>query len=207
MSYILDALNKSEQERAKKSTPSLRDLSQDTPAKSLTVRQIIAALIVLIVANSIGVYWYFGGATNRAADHKDNTQDDLERISPPAEPKQNLKPIPMPMPKQTFTRTLAGSASANGSPPPTVAESTVTITPDSLNKPMDTPTKRPEVEFTAHIFADDPELRMIKIDGVARYETDQLPSGIIVQEITELGVILEKNGQRFEFNVVEDWQL
>jgi len=205
MSYILDALNKSEQERAKKSTPSLRDLPQDTPSKSPTVRQIIAALIVLIVANSIGVYWYFGGATNQATDHKDNTQEYLEQISPPAEqkPKPNLKPTPTP--EQTFKRTLA--ASAKGSPRSTVAESTVTITPDRLNKPPANETKRPEVEFTAHIFADDPELRMIKIDGVARYEKDQLPSGIIVQEITELGVILEKNGQRFEFNVVDDWQL
>ncbi|MFT7304965.1 MAG: general secretion pathway protein B [Candidatus Azotimanducaceae bacterium] len=200
MSYILDALNKSEQERAKKRTPGLRDLSQDAPAKSLTIGQIMAALIVLIVANSIGVYWYFGGATNQASDREDNTKDYLEQTSQPVNPESKQNPTP----EQTFTRTLEGPAPVNGSPLP---ESTVTITPDSLKKPIATATKRPDVEFTAHIFADDPELRMIKIDGVARHEKDQLPGGILVQEITELGVILEKNGQRFEFNVVEGWQL
>ncbi|MBT4160804.1 MAG: GspB domain-containing protein [Gammaproteobacteria bacterium] len=60
MSYILDALNKSEKERTRKRTPGLSSLEEgETPA--IGIRGFLAILLVVVILNSAGIYYYFGG--------------------------------------------------------------------------------------------------------------------------------------------------
>ena len=48
---------------------------------------------------------------------------------------------------------------------------------------------------------------MVKINGVDRHEGDYLDSNHQLVKITELGIILEYYGRRYNMNIVEEWQL
>jgi len=64
----------------------------------------------------------------------------------------------------------------------------------------------PEVQITAHIYASDPDLRMVNINGVSRSEGDLLSNSLQLVEITENGVVMNFEGYAYVMNVVEDWQ-
>ena len=69
------------------------------------------------------------------------------------------------------------------------------------------PALLPSLDVTAHIYADEPELRMVKINGMNRHEGDFLAENHRLVEITDRGIILEYYGQRYNLNVLEDWQI
>lgn len=59
MSYILDALNKSEKERAKKRTPNINSLQDNGGAPPTRTRSWLLGLGFLALVNSVLVYFYF----------------------------------------------------------------------------------------------------------------------------------------------------
>lgn len=161
MSYILDALNKSEQERAKKRAPDLHFLGRAQENNSLGFKQLTFVVVFIAVIN-VGALWYFLG------DWRPPTVG------------------------------------------PTASQPTV-IDPVIDHVPIDVPPleKRelPQVEVTAHIYAEDADLRMVKIDGVSRKEGDLIQAGLTLVEITESGVVLNFEGEVHTLDIIEDWQL
>jgi len=162
MSYILDALNKSERERTRKRTPGLSSLN-NREAPTPGVPGFLVIFFAVAALNAIGVYFFFGDRIQEAESTvAEGTIAELPKVEPP---------------------------------PETAAE-----------EPVQSPTP-PELEITAHIYASDSELRMVKIDGVSRREGDEIGDNHQLIEITEIGVILEYSGTRYELDVVEDWQI
>ena len=149
MSYILDALNKSEKERTRRKTPGLSSL-QESESPSIGARGFFAILLVVVALNSVVIYFYFG--------------DKTEVVEPPA----------------------------------SVTEQTVLAEP---------PGEPPDIEITAHIYAPDSELRMVKIDGVSRKEGDTIGDNHRLLEITERGLVLEYAGKPYTLNVIDEWQI
>ena len=198
MSYILDALNKSEKDRASNQMPGLRGQQTDQPVRMMTPPQIAATLAALIIINCLGVYWYFGNtdadqapinagqSTTTATATNETSTTAKQPLADPAP-----KPAPLPVPAAS---TLTTSDAERTQP-----TSLATVAPTTQGPP--------NVEITAHIYADDAAFRMVKIDGIARHEGDTLEGGYRVLHITESGVVLSLGSQQYELNVVEDWQL
>ena len=180
MSYILDALNKSERERARKRAPDLHALGASQPAESIRTRHFLAILVVVVVINA-AAFWYFFG----------------DRAMVPA------APTPVVVAEK------ATDVVASGRIPDVVSvEATSIDQPMAINAlPAEVRQRLPLVEVTAHIYADDSELRMVKIDGVSRKEGEQIRDGLDLIKITETGVILKFENYSYRFDIVEDWQV
>ena len=214
MSYILDALNKSEQERERKQTPGLKNLRGEAAPSRFQTRHFVYLLAILVTFNVIGVFFYFGKntypETGIPPQVKNPSTDALvaasrapiERFSPPAQETS--------IPSSSFTTNYE---------PPRPSSSFTTARPNRFTAPVakgkivginDLPgnviRRLPELKFTAHIFASDPDLRMVNINGVSRREGDLVTDLLLLVEITEVGVVLNYEDYSFLVDILEDWQ-
>jgi general secretion pathway protein B len=193
MSYILDALNKSEQERERKQTPGLKSLRGEPSPNRFQLRHFLYLLALLAIFNSIGVFIYFGNnsqpETRIAPQAKNPSADSLV----PA----NAATVDGPMTSSSLT-----AAQPAEFPAPVTSGKTVDINdlPDQVIRRL------PEIEITTHIFASDSDLRMVNINGVSRKEGDLVTNSLLLLEITEDGVVMNFEGYAYAMNILEDWQ-
>ncbi|MCS5572292.1 MAG: general secretion pathway protein GspB [Pseudomonadales bacterium] len=179
MSYILDALKKSEKKRTRKRIPGVDALQNDAPGNAeFSLKNIIALVLAIAVANSAAIYLLF-----------DDPQKQV--LSPaPTERKQSATPL--------ISDELLGNPVLDEEFPANPVMDKVDPRVEALP---------PRLDVTAHIYADQPDLRMVKIDGMNRHEGDYLADNHQLIKITEQGIILEYYGQRYSLDVVEDWQI
>jgi general secretion pathway protein B len=170
VSYILDALNKSEQERRNLLPPGL-DASHGTPAMARKSKPYLFLLFILLLGINGGfTYWYY----LKPADQ--------ERKPPVAEisiDEEDERPV---------------AQSTGGAIPVSV-----TALPASIQR------KIPDIQFSSHIYADDPSLRMVNINGKIVREGESVADGISLVEISEGGVVLSYQNYRFEMSILRDW--
>jgi general secretion pathway protein B len=215
MSYILDALNKSEKQRARKRAPGLSELRDESSSTKFGTKQFIGIFLLIIIVNSMGVYWYFGDRLNTTRPETDLASD-LSETTVSA----SLSPQPL-LAKPLAVKPSAVESGLMDSPQP--AANSITLTPvrGENRKPSFSTTRQalardqlpasiqvrlPELEVTSHIYASDPTFRMVKIDGVNRQEGDQLSQQHSIVEITETGLILDFEAYRYALDFIEDWQ-
>jgi general secretion pathway protein B len=193
VSYILDALNKSEQERERKQTPGLKSLRGEPSPNRFQLRHFLYLLALLAIFNSIGVFIYFGN----------NTQPETGVAplakSPSADPlvPANAAIVDTPMTSSRLTPAQPAEFPALVS----------TSKPVDINDLPDHVIRRlPEIQITTHIFASDTDLRMVNINGVSRREGDLVTNSLMLVEITENGVLMNFEGYAYAMNILEDWQ-
>ncbi|MBO6700796.1 MAG: general secretion pathway protein GspB [Pseudomonadales bacterium] len=209
MSYILDALNKSEQERAKKRAPGLTSLHGDKASNTFTLRHFLLILLGVVVVNLIGLYVLFENRLTApvildqpSVTEQKTTPHEPETVeaSRPAEPIANATEV---------TEIELAEDEELITPPPARAKNRLAI-PDfdavSLEDlPANIRVRLPAIEVTTHIYASDSELRMVNIDDVPRFEGDILTTDFRLLEITETGIVLEFEGYAYRVNVIDDW--
>ena len=188
MSYILDALNKSEQERARKRAPGLAALHGDQGRTSFRLKHFLIILLVLIGVNLVGLFAIFGDRLTPADEQPIVSAVEPEKIDLPPESESALLISPVPSVAQPLTVSDYDAVPLQ-------------------ELPSQLRARLPAIEITAHIYASDAELRMVKIDGVSRHEGDVLGADFRLLEITETGVVLEFEGQAYILDIVEDWAL
>ena len=170
MSYILDAIKKSEAERNLGISPGA--LAAPMVASRSTTSFRIATVIVVLNVAALGGWWLW--------------QDRTTGIAVPTAAKSEAAPRSIEQPSQALV---------DPSPP--------------MAKPIPTPEPEPAValpEFSTHVFADDPQLRAVTLDGRRLTEGELIGPGMRLLEITESGVVLDFNGERIEFDVLQDWR-
>lgn len=193
MSYILDALNKSEQERERKQTPGLKSLRGEPSPNRFQLRHFLYLLALLAIFNSIGVFIYFGNNSQPATGIAPQAKNPSTNALVPA----NAATVNTPMTSSSLT-----AAQPTGFPAPVTTGKTVDINdlPDHVIQRL------PEIQITTHIFASDSDLRMVNINGVSRREGDLVTNSLLLVEITEDGVVMNYEGYAYAINILEDWQ-
>lgn len=63
----------------------------------------------------------------------------------------------------------------------------------------------PNIEFGAHVYAGNTNAGFVILNGKKRYSGDSVVPGLVVERITESGVILDLNGTRFRLNSMSSW--
>ena len=186
MSYILDAIKKSEAERNLGVAPGA--LASPTPVSGTTTSARIAATVVVLNVAALGGWWLWQDRTTAIGTASVVATIDAVPTStqarPPATPETALRSIDQP------SQTLV-------SPSMSVVKSPAVPTPEP-------PARLPE--FSTHVFADDPQLRAVTLDGRRLTEGDLIAPGMRLLEITESGVVLDFNGERIVFDVLQDWR-
>ena len=193
MSYILDALNKSEKERERKQTPGVKSLQGEPPSNRFQLRHFLYLLGLLVIFNSIGVFIYFGNGPQLGVSIP------LQGKSPSADSPAAANVATVETPMNSSSSTVV---QPTGSPAPVVRDNTLDVNdlPDHVIRRL------PEIQITAHIFASDPDLRMVNINGVSTREGDLVSDSLLLVEITEVGVVMDFDGYSYVMNIVEDWQ-
>ena len=226
MSYILEALKKSSEERARvvsvtaKNEPTFANARRST---RISPGWLIAA-IGLCALTVAAVTWTGADQPktepNRSPDHSPRATAPASLAEPAAAP---LRPeaaavaaSPGELPPKAPDADIAAKATAMDAPPaPKKRLAKIpTLPPDSPTVPVaNAPATQPipqsgnemppellkqvlAIPISAHIYSGKPAERMIIIDGRAVREGDRLPSGVLVEQITPTGISVSYQGYR-----------
>ncbi len=215
MSFILDALRKSEIERQRQSGPNIADLPIAREDRRLPVALLA---IGLLLAVNVGVLVFFlmrdSGAPTALAPGAAAT------APVPAAP----APVAAPPPAASAPANARAAAPVDDAAEPAFDPADVatlppqapdpTLLPDAPvarpggrvvyaegPPPADLPTAQdvglPELSVDLHIYADDPAKRAVFINGRRYTEGATIAEGPVVVEITRDGVVLTHRGRRF----------
>jgi general secretion pathway protein B len=213
MSFILDALKKSEVERQRQSMPGL----MDTPAAARRNRLPLWALLLgILLAVNIAVLCVMllrNGAAAPAANVKKHVDAAPVADQPPA-PAEHFSPLgsapvyapeipatpvlsdaphslaqrsaPRPAPRRADPVLIEDAAEDNGEVLPTMSEINLTGS-QAL----------PELHLDVHVYATKPADRFVYINMRKFHEGNALPEGPVIERIRRDGVVLNYQGLRF----------
>jgi len=216
MSYILDALQKSEQERKQQVMP---DLHAAAPVAPTTQRwwPWIAAIGLLLLGINMAALWYWltpstlssalprqvemvakstaGAAGGSITDATlDTTADPLVDST-----------VDSTIDREIQTRDLIVNVPQRVTPAEfTDLDSLRAITPVRITAlPVDIQQQIPSLKFSSHLYSDD--FRMVNINGRMMRESEYIDSELQLIEITEDGVILRFREYYVEMSILQNW--
>lgn len=223
MSYILDALNKSEQERRGQQTPGLQTVHRAPPPKTTSKTPIILVIVVFAVINLAGLgYWIMSNEPQPATVVAQQPAANPPATIPASQPQTSSQnqPAVTPTPQVTEQAVVQQTPAVSTVPSTTVDNNQspgLLITPDSaFQKPTNQPVRItelplnvqrqiPDLVFSSHLFSDEPSFRMVNINGKMIREGDMVANDLRLLEISEEGVILGFRHYVFEVSVLRDW--
>lgn len=210
MSYILDALNKSERERTGAKTPRLgtvhhraEPVSSDSPQ-----RWPLILTIVLILNLAVLTVWFFKptGPEETPISNLQSYDSSFPSITQDIE----AGPQAFEQPQRHASRQPTNTAeeeSVRESSPPDMQSEIHTYPPRTkpIGQPVNTSQRLAAMRFSSHIFASDKDLRMVVVDGRRMVEGDTIGDGIHLHQITEDGVVFEYRGERYPIDILSQW--
>ena len=194
MSYILDALRKSERDRQPTDLATLTPVQRSRSQKRSN-RWLISLVLILAGNMVLLVYLTFGrGAL-----------DNLVPASTSASASASAGSLPTGSSERNATDTNVQQLDTSPiATDPLGVEEAVTIRPavqtDEMRQLL------ASLTFTSHVFADDPALRSVMIDGRFFREGDSPQQGVALVSITSTGVVLRYRGREIAYNVMEQWE-
>lgn len=209
MSFILDALKKSEAERLRKDTPGFSDLPGNAPEEPKSHWfWIVAVLVVINVAVLAVILMRPDRANDRVPEPLAvNQATEATAASPVASTSSAVvdepvrAEIPAPKAADPVTRAVTDIAtqSADPTPPvprygaPQIAESHATFNDLRAQGLL----QLPDMHLDIHVYSSEPEDRFVFVNMSKYKERATLDEGPVVREITPDGVILEHLGTKF----------
>jgi len=230
MSYILDALKKSEQQRGHGTVPGVQTMH----SSSLNYRQDKKSywpyiLIVAVILNLVAIIYFFTGKNetpdiiNTVVDHDTeelNISNTVQTMAPEEDNNQtaitpiieNTKIKEQAIAPQVITPKPANSQSAvasNKTKSPATkshAEETYTEIIDFYDLPASIKQQLPTITISAHVYSSNPLQRSIVINNNFMEEGKYVLDDLILHEITKDGAIFNYKGTLFNYGVVSGWQ-
>lgn len=206
MSFILDAIKKSENERQRSKQPDVHSL-QDSVPQIKAEASMVSRLVLLLIAISIIVvasWWLWLQVGPQISPRLVAWLEGVEAVDKtPAE-------------AQSLTQEPVYNDSAFNESGYKVSSNKINYTADSelppnnqikelWEQPADYQSTIPELDFSFHVFSDIPKERMIIINGRRMREGQVVSRGLTLRVITETGVILHYGDRFFHVDVIEKW--
>lgn len=199
MSYILDALNKSEQEKHAGKTPDLATMHRRSAAHEQPFPWLLVVLAV--VALNIAAFGWF--LWNQSLPSPTNPP--VTETRPPASPPETTDAVPS---SPTQSNSTPPEARLPESVEPELITPPQSTRPDPVGigaLPPSVQRQIPDMTFSSHIYSDDADLRMVNINGTFMSEGDMIADGVRVDRITEDGVVVSFKHYLIEMSVLRDW--
>ena len=222
MSLILDALKKSEQERRRERGPDLQTIHQATPATVRAHGTKWRWLLLLAAINgaAFGGWWWYqqrsplvaanvaaidgaainGAAIDAAAINKNSAPAEVSTPLETSSLKNNeAAPTIAARDEPQFTRIEPRAVAAQPRVEANAAiEEFTELAPDVRSA-------LPAMTFSFHVYSTDPLNRTIIINNQRLREGSEVSAGVVLQAITEDGVILTMDHHRIHINVLTGW--
>ncbi len=223
MSYILDALKKSEQERARQMNQamSLQGAASISPAAETPLRNINRVLLsVALITVITGLLYGLTLLQDKAAP--ESVTDMTDRVVPAASVGAVAETVTLhqPPPVSTIAPTVEPSSAPSQQMPvlmpseaPAAASDT---TPRAVTARAGVETRSlpplmalrriPQLMITSHIYSPVPEKRTVSMNNRDWNEGDLIAPGIILKEITPGGILLDVDGWPLQVGRSKGWQ-
>lgn len=218
MSYILDALKKSESERQRQDAPGFADVPVGTHAGRMPTW--VWLLIGLLVSNALILAFVmlrgfsagpspagtqaepvaampgYTGTVQR--DHEPAaalpaTPVPIDRSTPPARRTPLREPAPTPAPAREQTASLPEETPSTRSPDPASAASLPTLFELNANGSL----QLPDLHLDIHVYSATSQDRFVFVNMSKYREGERITEGPLVREIVPEGVILEYRDTAF----------
>jgi len=207
MSFILDALKKSENERQQQSSAELSGVPTSPGAPSVP-RWIWVAGILLVINLTVltGLLLKSGTPPSPAAETVGEKVPDLAAVETPSSPsfEEQVAAARLSPPQQQENGRIATAAEE---PRETVRPVVISQDPSAIPSADLYPsiqeyrasgtTNLPELHLDIHVYSPEPKDRFVFINMTKLHEGSKLDEGPLVTEITPTGVVLEYQGQHF----------
>jgi general secretion pathway protein B len=232
MSYILDALKKSENERQSQALPDINAVHERPHLQSVNKQKIWPIILIVVLILNVSGIWFVWQRTPPLNETSANTPEnsailadsvfkettETEHVAQQKLPDTIVTPLGVQEVVQEIL--ITPQDLFKKSPSTSIAQSLGQESPqDLVNKPLasDQPVKRitalptniqrqiPDLRFSSHLYADDDSFRMVNINGSIFHEGDYIAEGIRLERISEEGVVLNYLHYTFEISVIRDW--
>jgi general secretion pathway protein B len=199
MSYILDALKKSDQQRQRGATPTLPSAQATMAAPKQPVSLYYGVLAVILLGAGIAIGWLHPWNAEQAstkppvarpaiADPGQTVQTAPAAQAEMADKSQQAWPAPAPTAAAAPTVLPAGSANAGQ------------VLPMS-ELPFEIQRELPTMTIQLHSYSSKSAGSLVSINSRMLKEGDSLSPGLKLEQITQDGVIFSYKGYRFLFGI------
>lgn len=214
MSFVLDALRKSEHERQRQLGPGITELPVARPRRPAPWTSIAIGVLVLLNAVVLALLLRDAPAVAPVAAPAPPPATGPIVATEPARPAVTGPPAATP-PLRSLLDEAAPAAAAVAPPPapdptlvpvaappaprsPVSAATTADDPPPAIGElPAEATAGLPQLTIDLHIYTDDPARRAIFVGGRRYQQGGTLAEGPTVREITRDGAILDWQGRRF----------
>ncbi|MDH5613195.1 MAG: general secretion pathway protein GspB [Gammaproteobacteria bacterium] len=214
MSYILDALKKSEQDRGNGSIPNIQTIHSSALNYHQDKRPLWPwILIIALIINVFILIYFLKPITNTetiTTDFNSKTRNNIEERKKNSvtenHPAQSSAPIAEPVITEPTPDTAVSEIYHNS----VTAEETMKTSPlkpvvDIDDLPENIRQHIPSMVFSAHVYSSEPLQRSIVINNRFMEEGDAISYDLILAEITRNGAIFNFRGYRFSISVLSGW--
>ena len=203
MSFILEALKKSEKQQQKKNGQVVRTVYEPVPAKRLRSRSLAVILLVLLLVNGAVLLWFFspwqttspaGPAvkTPSSVQNHQLTQAETKGSAPLQQTVKNNRPM---VEKTSPQAVKATSPQAVMPLPVTRSEKKVYL---FSQLPLAVQKRIPTLKMSLHAFnREQASASLIQLNDRILREGDQVTDHIRLEQITADGAVLRYDGYRF----------
>jgi general secretion pathway protein B len=200
MSYILDALKKSDQERQQGTAPNLHSTHGSIPSdidfssfkRHRTFWLIPGGVFIFLVG--LGIFFFQHQGQLDQGDLTKSTETALLANELQAPPPQVLVKEKV----QVFEPQIAAEETVSDLPTVVQKEAPQTFVPFLNALPAALRAKIPTLKFAGHTYSENPYQRMIIINGKILREGDMIDSNTRLAEINWEGVTIDFKGTRFQ---------
>ncbi|MCW9013043.1 MAG: general secretion pathway protein GspB [Gammaproteobacteria bacterium] len=216
MSYILDALKKSEQERKQGKVPDIQTIHIPVAVEQNTSPWLYVIIVFLLLSLAFVIGWMRPWERHSPVVVADLEQPVPARSAsiieqlPLAEPiikesSSSVQPEPAQKPQQLAATPRESSVAiedARKDTPPSLELNTVphlSLMPDLVQQSI------PSMSFAGHIYSSNIAQRSIIINDHSMSEGDTVVEGLEVEQITPNGVVFSYQGQLFKMDILQDW--
>ncbi len=193
MSYILDALKKSDQQRQRGATPTIppAQAAVAAPGKSFSVYYAVLAVVLLCAGIAIGWLRPWQEAQT-VAESSAVSAAIPEQTSP-----RPVQPVPVEAPVQKLPVPVAPVITQQAPPSPVNTEPEqealhIYELPSAIQQAL------PDMTIQLHSYSSKPENSIVSINSRMMKEGESLEPGLRLEQITPDGVIFSYKGYRFQ---------
>lgn len=211
MSYILDALRKSEQQRQNDAAPAVQSLQRPAVTRSTRRRSLWLPLIVaILLGNAVllaGFWWMQQPAAVPSladADTDTGAAGQAGVVSVPGGSTYISAPAAETPALETGTD-ASPPAPADTRPPIPASPPRERPVQELWEIPDDVRARMPALTYSFHVYSSDPARRTIIINGKRVTEGSDIAANLRLEQITEKGVVLVFEDHRVRVQVLEGW--
>jgi len=204
MSFILDALRKSETQRQRKSSPTLADTHYHARKKSNSVW--VPALVVILTINIVVIALMLFNQSRTDSSRMSENPATARVVREIPLQSSGMETAAVPAPVRELTPDVESTPVSIGRPPPAVTKVEPVVAPpepDSIILPtlqqlvQSGQVSVAPMRVDIHVYSDNPSKRFVFINMRRYKERQRLDEGPMLEEITDTGVVLSHQGNRF----------